>query len=186
MKEAGLDKSTILGHQKFVTILFDEIKVKESIVYDKHSSHVLGFVKLDDLNDELLQLEDSEEGHKPIATHVLALMVRGIFTDLKFPFAHFPTKDICGNQLFSLIWEAIERIERLGLKVVALTGDGCSPNRKFFHMHATSKELCYKTENIYAPEKRFVYFFSDVPHLMKTSRNCWSHSSKNGTRHLWV
>lgn len=126
MKEAGLDKSTILGYQKFVTILFDEIKVKESIVYDKHSSHVLGFVELNDLYDELLQLEDSEEGHKPVATHVLAFMVRGIFTDLKFPFAHFPTKDISGDQLFSLIWEAIERIERLGLKVVTLTGDGCS------------------------------------------------------------
>ena len=186
MKEAGLDKSTILGYQKFVTILFDEIKVKESIVYDKHSSHVLGFVELNDLYDELLQLEDSEEGHKPVATHVLAFMVRGIFTDLKFPFAHFPTKDISGDQLFSLIWDAIERIERLGLKVVALTGDGCSPNRKFFRMHATSKELCYKTKNIYAPEKRFIYFFSDVPHLMKTARNCWSHSSKKGTRHLWV
>ncbi len=113
-------------------------------------------------------------------------MIRGVFTDLKFPFAHFPTKDVCGDQLFSIIWEAIENIERLGLKVVALTGDGCSPNRKFFRMHARSDELCYRIPNIYTTEKRYIYFFSDVPHLMKTKRNCWSHSSRYGTRNLWV
>ena len=185
MKEVGMD--TIQEYQRFVTILFDEIKVKESIVYDKHNSHVLGFVELNDVYDKLLQLEDSQDSHQPIATHILALMVRGVFSDLCFPVAHFPTKDICGDQLFSIIWEAVERIERLGLKVVALTGDGCSPNRKFFHMHTTkSKELCYKTENIYTTDKRFIYFFSDVPHLMKMTRNCWSHSSTKGTRNLWV
>ena len=26
-----------------------------------------------------------------VATHVLGVMVRGIFTDLNFPYAHFPT-----------------------------------------------------------------------------------------------
>ena len=59
-------------------------------------------------------------------------MVRGIFSDIKFPFAHFPTKDVAGDHLFSVMWEAIERIERLGLKVVALTADGSSSNRNFF------------------------------------------------------
>ena len=83
------------------------------------------------------------------------------------------------------MWEAIERIERLGLKVVALTADGSSSNRKFFRMHSDSK-LCYRTKNIYAADERFIYFFADVPHLMKTTRNCWSHSSERGTRNLWV
>ena len=69
-------------------------------------------------------------------------MVRGIFSDIKFPFAHFPTKDIAGDHLFSVMWEAIERIEHLGLKVVALTADGSSSNRKNFRMHSDSK-LCY-------------------------------------------
>lgn len=29
--------------QKYVVILFDEMKVRESLVYDKHSSQVIGF-----------------------------------------------------------------------------------------------------------------------------------------------
>ena len=74
---------------------------------------------------------------------MLAVMVRGIFSDIKFPFAHFPTKDIAGDYLFSVMWEAIERIECLGLKVVALTADGSSSNRNFFRMHASDSKLCY-------------------------------------------
>ena len=111
-----------------------------------------------------------------------------------------------------------ERLERIGFKVVAVTADGASPNRKVFHMHSMSNAstddvddeddmdhandkddtndtgdtenkddgLCYKSCNPYTNEKRSVFFFSDVPHLMKTTRNCWSHSSKQGSRNLWV
>ena len=33
---------------------------------------------------------------------------------------------------------------------------------------------------------RYVYFICDVPHLIKTIRNAWSHSSYTGTRLLTV
>ena len=103
--------------------------------------------------------------HGSVATHILALMVRGVFTDLHFPFAHFPTKDVAGDHLFSVIWEAIERIERLGLKVVALTADGGSPNRKFFRMHTKSSESSYRTRNVYAAEERFSLIFLLMWHI---------------------
>ncbi len=133
-------------------------------------------------------MERSDVERPSIATHILGIMVRGVFSGLHFPYAHFPTTGVTGATLFSLVWEAIERLERLGFKVVALTGDGASPNRKFFSLHAESQEeICYKTLNPYATEDRFIYFFSDVPHLMKTTRNCWSHSFGHGcTRKLWV
>ena len=187
-KEAQLDK--LPDHKKYVVLLFDEMKVKESLVYDKHSAEVIGFVELGDVNEHLAQLEQScsnQDKQHQVATHILALMVRGVFTTLRFPFAHFPSQTVTGDQLFSIIWEAIERLKRLGFKVIALTADGASPNRKFFRLHSSSKdELCYKTPNPYTSEDRCIYFFSDVPHLMKTSRNCWSHSHTHGTRSLWV
>jgi hypothetical protein len=34
--------------------------------------------------------------------------------------------------------------------------------------------------------KRFIWFMSDICHLIKTARNCWENSSKKGTRHLEV
>lgn len=32
----------------------------------------------------------------------------------------------------------------------------------------------------------FIYFFSDVPHLMKTTRNAWANSKEKGSRDLTV
>ncbi len=86
------------------------------------------------------------------------------------------------------MWEAIRQIEGLGLRVISIVGDGASPNRKFFRMHSSnqSTELVYKTLNVYAPEKRWIYFISDPPHLMKTTRNCLENSGVHGTRHMEV
>ena len=119
---------------------------------------------------------------------MLALMVRGIFTNLRFPYAQFPTANTNADFLFTIIWEAVERLEFLGFKVMVVTGDGAAPNRKFFRMHSSSKDtLCYKTKNPYTDENGFLFFMSDVPHLLKTTRNCWSHSFGHGrTRTLWV
>ena len=40
--------------------------------------------------------------------------------------------------------------------------------------------VVYKTPNPYSEEERWIYFISDVPHLIKTTRNCWA----NKKRHL--
>ena len=49
-------------------------------------------------------------------------------------------------------------------------------------IHNTSEKLVYKLYNKYAEDERFIYCFSDPPHLMKTVRNCWFSSY----RILWV
>ena len=46
-------------------------------------------------------------------------------------------------------------------------------NRLFFKIHnpnATSNEITYKVYNPNAPDGRYLYFFSDAPHLIKTVR----------------
>ena len=50
-REANID--SIPEFQKYVCLVFDEIKVKEDLVYDKHSASLLGFVKIRDVNDHL-------------------------------------------------------------------------------------------------------------------------------------
>ena len=45
--------------------------------------------------------------------------------------------------------------------------------------------IVYKTPNLYRPGE-FLYFFSDVPHLIKTTRNAWANSKENGSRDLTV
>ena len=91
----------------------------------------------------------------------------------------------------SIFWQAVKYLEKNNLKVIAATGDGASQDRKFFRMHKhlvsdSDTEILYRTRNIYTKEMRFIYFFSDVPDLMKTVRNCFFHSrSGGGPRYMW-
>lgn len=72
---------------------------------------------------------------------------------------------------------------RMDVKVLGVTCDGSSVNRRFFKLHETEcSGITYKVPNPFAPEKRDLYFISDPPHLLKTVRNCWA--SKK--RQMWV
>ena len=42
---------------------------------------------------------------------------------------------ITADTLFPIIWEAVSILEGSGLKVLCITADSASPNRKFFQMH---------------------------------------------------
>ena len=188
-KEAVIE--SLPESQRFVALLIDEMKIKEDLVYDKYSGHVLGFISLGDLSDTVTRLEqgcDAEVLHPTLAKYILVLMVRGIFFRLEFPYAHFGTDGATADFLFPIIWEAIRQLEGIGFKVICVTGDGASPNRKFFRMHGEKGNLIYKTHNPFADqkEKRSLFFVSDPPHLIKTTRNCWSHSGYGGTRLMSV
>ena len=66
--------------QRYVVISFDEMKIQSDLVFDKHSNELIGFV---DLGDEE---SNGAAFDKPtaIVTHVLAFIVRGIASDLKY------------------------------------------------------------------------------------------------------
>ena len=153
-KEARL--ADIPDWKKFITIVIDEIKVKEKLVYDKYETKVIGFVELGDVNDQLDKLQSGNL--KPeVATYVLTIMVLGIFINLRFPYANFPTTSTTGDALFLIVWEAVERLEKIGFKVLVITGDGASANRRFFSLHdkkENTRNPCYKTKNPYSQDKR--------------------------------
>ena len=173
--------------QRYVVLLFDEMKVMSNLVLDKVTGELIGFTDLGDLELNYGVLEKVNE----IATHALAFLVRGVCTELKFSLAHFATTGVTAAQLMPLFWEAVCILETsCNLWVIATTCDGASPNRRFFRLHKpldgdADEDVCYRTVNLYAPH-RFVYFFSDAPHLVKTTRNCLLHSgSGTCTRYMW-
>ena len=107
--------------------------------------------------------------HPPIAKQTLTIMIQGLFLKFEFTLAHFPTCGVTGDTLFLIVWEAVRVVESTGLKAIAITADGASPNRKFFRMHKSEGKIVYKTKNIYANDNRNTYFISDPPHLIKTT-----------------
>ena len=114
---------------------------------------------------------------------MLVLMVRGLLSGLEFPYVQFPCATMTGDLLFDPLWKAIARIERCGLKVLAVTADGASPNRRLFKIHnPSSSDTSHKVKNPYSTDGRDLFFLSDPPHLLKTTRNCFASKSRT----LWV
>ena len=170
--------------QRFVCLSFDEMKVKENLVFDKHTEKLVGFV---DLGDPDLNYSNFSED--VLAKYALVFYVRGIASDLIFSFAYFATDGVNARQIMSLFWEAVSYLElTCKLPVVACVSDGASPNRKFYKMHHAddNDEVQHKAINPFCKD-RFVYFFADAPHLIKTMRNCMHHSghSQHATRLMW-
>ena len=48
---------------------------------------------------------------------MLAIMVKGLFTALKFPYVQFLCVNISGDMLFDPFWKTVYRLERMGFKV---------------------------------------------------------------------
>ena len=184
------DVAQIEDWQKYVIILMDEMHIREDLVYDKHTGALLGFTNLGDINSHLDRFEQSLQANmiseSTLAKTMLVIMVRGLFTKLQYPYAQFPSVKLSGDQIFDPFWEAVYRIERCTLKVVGATFDGASPNRRFLKLHGitdpTKSAVLHKVSNPFADDGRMLFFFSDPPHLLKTTRNCWSSKA----RLLWV
>lgn len=174
----------LTGHQRYVTLAFDEMKIKENLVFDQHHDELIGFVDLGDPDINYGTFSNVEE----LASHVLMYYVRGISSDLKFCLGYFATDGISSEQIMSTFWEAVGILEiRCNLKVVAAVSDGASPNRKFYSLHKLlvggDDDPAHRTVNLYDPE-RFIYFFSDAPHLIKTVRNSIYNSGLEKVRML--
>ena len=171
--------------QRYVVISFDEMKIQSKLVFDKHSNELIGFV---DLGEEELNVSS---GSSDLATHALVFFVRGAASDLKYALGYFLTKDVTSYQIMPLFWKAVSVLELVcNLWVCAAVSDGASPNRLFYQLHADLVEpdcgdVINYTPNLFAPSRN-IYFFSDAPHLLKTTRNCLFNSgSGKRTRYMW-
>ena len=172
--------------QKYVAVIMDEMKIQENLVFDKTSGELIGFI---DLGDPLTTFANTDE-ETPIASHALVFLVRGLCTNSKHVVAYYFTGNVTSFQLLPLFWKVVGVLETtVKLWVIAAVNDGASPNRKFFALHAKlggtlSCGLVYKTPNLFFLA-RMIYFFSDVPHLIKTARNCL-YNSGYGSRSRFV
>ena len=85
IEELKTKVSTFSDVEKNVILSFDEMKIENSLVWDKHSGDLIGYVDLGDeeLNYATLKQQDD------LATHVLVFMIRGLINPIKFSFAKY-------------------------------------------------------------------------------------------------
>ena len=119
----------LTGHrtfQKHVSLIGDEMYIKEGLVYNKHNGELIGYRDLGDINNHLLQLEKEYQNQNHVQSHqfastMMVVMVRGLFTSFIFPYA---TSNLTGEQLVPIFYEAIMHVELCGLKVTVCYGKG--------------------------------------------------------------
>ena len=83
-----VERVSLPESRKYFGLLVDEMKIKEGLVYNKHTGKIIGFTALGDINDTLLKIEQEGE-HPMVSKYVLTLMIRGTLCGLQFPYAHF-------------------------------------------------------------------------------------------------
>ena len=109
------------------------MKIKD-LVFDKNTCQLIGFTDLGEINNHLDNLDkqcSSNDTSSSVATHMLMLMVRGLCSCLEYPYAQFATRSITADSLFSIVWESVQCLESSGFRVISLTCNGASSNRKF-------------------------------------------------------
>ena len=70
-----------------VSVVFDELKIKAGLVYCKRKGHIVGYLDLGTISNDLRDFEaqmvnDGQPSSPASATHILSVMVRGIFSFL--------------------------------------------------------------------------------------------------------
>lgn len=188
--ETGCQTAEILDLQvkygaQDVSVCFDEMKVKEGLVYCPFSGSLTGYVDSLD-SDSILDVTDQSP---KLASHALAFQVRGLKSDLSSVIATYATSGLTAELLYSRFWDTVANLELAGFRVRIAVSDGAATNRKFYKLHKDdfpNDKITYRAINKFSPDQRTLYFASDSCHLVKTTRNCMERSRFKSCRHLLV
>lgn len=180
-------------YQAYHSMYYDEVYISQNLVFNKTTGKMMGYSKLSAADEEYNKLEQvlSSESDQPIidetppiATKMLAFMVKGTASGICEVVASFTVNNLSKEDLFHKHWSVVEACEAAGVKIICSVGDGCPINRAFVDMHCPLTPLTsgvvYDTLN--PCNDREFYFFSDPPHLLKTIRNNFMSTARKLTK----
>ena len=136
---------------KLVCLAIDEMSIKEGLAYDPRKDFVEGFVN-----------------GKELANHALAFVVRGLIHQWKQPFGYFlSSAPMKGDELKSLLVQAITKLTSIGLNVILVVSDQGSNNQNLYN---TQLKVSEEKPYFYVNDKK-IFVMYDPPHLLKSVRN---------------
>ena len=153
-------------------LFFDEVKIKEGLVFNPSTFELVGFTDLDDDETELpsigqLKESDSRPENK-LATHFLQFYFKSLFAKFDFPCAFFLTRGVTAQKLNRLFWQGVSILHGFDFTILLACCDGAPENRAFMNMNGNnaSHSRCYNPFS-----RKPLFFISDPPHLLKKLRN---------------
>ena len=158
-------------------LLFDEVKIKEGLVFDPSTWELVGFTDLGDncdLTDSKLSISSEEKSKKTspkekLATHILQFFYKSIFGSFSYPCAYFLTRGINAMKLNRIFWQGVSMLHGFEFEVLLVCCDGAPENRKFICINSGYEGSLCKAYNYYS--RLPMFFLSDPPHLVKKLRN---------------
>ena len=164
LKEHFSKKSPLQRHG---VLLLDEIQTRQNIALDQKTMSYKG---LTDFGTN----EGTSTGIEDKADHGLVLMYQPLYDFYSQPIAVFTSKGpTTGVVLATLVVQAIVMLERVGALIHGFVCDGATTNRKFWSELGISGKKDNLNNWFAHPlnEKRKVFAFSDICHLIKNVRN---------------
>lgn len=146
---------------RFGGLFFDEVKIKEGLLFDPSTWELVGFVDLEnDGTNYTIQ--------KSLATHVLQFYSKSVFSKFQFPCGYFLTCGVSAQSLNRVFWQGVGLLQGYGFTTILSCCDGAAENRAFMTMNNIN-EFVSQTNN---PFSGFpLFFISDPPHIIKKLRN---------------
>lgn len=137
---------------------FDEMSIRPSLQYNAKTDYVHGY------QDEISVCDNH---NIKIATHTLVFMARGIHENWKQILGYFLVhKSMPGQSLKPIVISCIEKLQAIGLDVLATVCDQASNNISLFNeLGLTPEKTFFEVDN------HDVNFMFDPPHLLKALRN---------------
>jgi hypothetical protein len=154
-------------YQRHGILIFDEMQVRESIELNVKNMKLYG---IQDFGEDNVQTSKTSDQR---ANHALVFMFSSVADQFCQPIAIYaagPTKGTCIAQLIIAV---IRKLEKHGAIIDAVVCDGATTNRKMWNEFGISGKIDTPVNKITHPsdDNRFLYFFSDAPHLIKCLRN---------------
>lgn len=129
-------------------LFFDEVKIKEGLVFNPSTFELVGFTDLDGDEIELpsigqLKESDSRPENK-LATHVLQFYFKSLIAKFYFPCAFFLTRGVTAQKLNRLFWQGVSILHGFNFTIMLACCDGAPENRAFMNMNGNndSKSKC--------------------------------------------
>ncbi len=118
MRESA-KKQGISESGKFGGLFFDEVKIKEGLLFDPSSWELIGFTDLDvDESDTSNDNMTTSSVQVSLATHVLQFYFKSLFSSFHFPCSYFLTNGISAQALNRVFWQGVELLNSHSFKVL--------------------------------------------------------------------
>ena len=159
-------------------LLFDEVKIKEGLVFYAATWELLGFTDIDD-DCHLLLTDSGNKTEKPkIATNVMQFFFQSLLNRFTYPCACFLTNSGSAVKSHQIFWQGESMLSSFGFNILLTCSYGASENRKVVRMNVGHNDSKCAGFNVFFSGMP-LFSMSDPPHLMKKLRN---NLNKSGDR----